>query len=138
MTTVYVRQDSEGKILEILGAPQPGMPDATAHDDQEPLIAKFLRDPLGLEEAFPSLKKWQLWLAALELEPPVFKADVLSLVNGMADMSVKDKETVRIMIEDAQEYSRNDPRIDLLAVAMSIPPNQMDDLWKWAAQIEPV
>ncbi len=56
----------------------------------------------------------------------------------MADMSVKDKETVRIMIEDAQEYSRNDPRIDLLAVAMSIPPNQMDDLWKWAAQIEPV
>ena len=137
MTTVYVRYDSAGTILEIFTRDQPDMI-LVPHDDQEPLIAKFLRDPLGLEEAFPSLKKWQLWLAALELEPPVFKADVLSLVNGMADMSVKDKETVRIMIEDAQEYSRNDPRIDLLAVAMSIPPNQMDDLWKWAAQIEPV
>lgn len=138
MSTVYARYNSEGKILEILGAPQPGMSDVTAHDDQEPLIAKFLRDPLGLEDAFPPLKKWQLWLAALELEPPVFKADVLSVVNGMGDMSVKDKETVRIMIEDAQEYSRKDPRIDLLAVAMGIPPNQMDDLWRWAARIEPV
>lgn len=136
MTTVYVDQDKDGNIRAVYACDQIGL-SLTPHDDQEPLIAKFLRDPLGLEDAFPSLKKWQLWLAALELEPPVFKADVLSLVNGMADMSVKGKETVRIMIEDAQEYSRNDPRIDLLAVAMGIQPNQMDDLWKWAAQIEP-
>lgn len=137
MTTVYVRRNSEGKILEILGAPQPGMPDVTPHDDQEPLIAKYLRDPLGLEDAFPALRKWQLWLAALELEPPIFKADVLTAIDGMTDLSVKDKETVRIMIEDTQDYAREDPRIDLLAIAMGIPPNQMDDLWKWAAEFRP-
>jgi len=137
MTTVYVRYDSAETILEIFTRDQPDMILAP-HDDQEPVIAKYLRDPTGSEERLPPLKKWQLWLAALELEPPVFKADVLSIVNGMGDMSVKDKETVRIMIEDAQEYSRKDPRIDLLAVAMGIPPNQMDDLWRWAARIEPV
>ncbi len=137
MTTVYVRYDSAGTILEILTRDQPDMI-LVPHDDQEPAIAKYLRDPTGSEDRFPSLRKWQLWLAALELEPPIFKADVLSTVNGMAEMSVKDKETVRIMIEDAQDYSRKDPRIDLLAVAMGIPPDQMDDLWKWAAQIEPV
>ena len=136
MTTVYIDQDTDGNIRGIYACDQIGL-SLTPHDDEEPWIAAWRMDPLGLEDAFPSLKKWQLWLAALELEPPVFKADVLSLINGMADMSVKDKETVRIMVEDAQEYSRNDPRIDLLAVAMGIPPNQMDDLWKWAAQIEP-
>ena len=137
MTIVYVRYDSAGTILEIFTRDQPNL-DLVAHDAQEPAIAKYLRDPTGSEDRFPTLRKWQLWLAALELEPPILKADVLSAVAGMADMSMKDKETVRIMIEDAQEYSRNDPRIDLLAAAMGIPPNQMDDLWKWAAQIEPV
>jgi hypothetical protein len=43
------------------------------------------------------------------------------------------KETIRIMVEDAQEYAREDPRIDLLAQAMGIPPEQMDALWIWAA-----
>ena len=137
MTTVYVRYDSARTILEIFTRDQPNL-DLTPHDDQEPAIAKYLRDPTGSEDRFAPLKKWQLWLAALELEPPIFKADVLAAIDGMAGMSAKDKETVRIMIEDAQEYSRKDPRIDLLAVAMGIPPNQMDDLWKWAAQIEPV
>jgi len=137
MTTVYVRYDSAGTILEIFTRDQPNL-DLIAHDDQEPAIAKYLRDPTGSEDRFPTLRKWQLWLAALELEPPIFKADVLATINDMAGMSARDKETIRIMIEDAQEYSREDPRIDLLAVAMGIPPNQMDDLWRWAAQIEPV
>lgn len=137
MTTVYVRYDSAGTILEIFSRDQPDMI-LVAHDDQEPAIAKYLRGPLGLEDAFPPLKKWQLWLAALELEPPIVKADILTTVSGMADMSFKDKETIRIMIEDAQDYSREDPRIDLLAVAMGIPPNQMDDLWRWAAEFRPL
>ncbi|MBB3590603.1 hypothetical protein FHX08_000947 [Rhizobium sp. BK529] len=137
MTTVYVRYDSAGTILEIFTRDQPNL-DLTPHDDQEPAIAKYLRDPTGSEDRFPTLRKWQLWLAALELGPPIFKADVLATIDSMPNMSTKDKETVRIMIDDAQEYSREDPRIDLLAVAMGIPPNQMDDLWRWAAQIEPV
>lgn len=137
MTTVYVRYDSAGTILEIFSRDQPNL-DLIAHDDQEPAIAKYLRDPTGSEDRFPTLRKWQLWLAALELEPPIFKADVVATIDGMADMSARDRETVRIMIEDAQQYSRQDPRIDLLSVAMGIPPNQMDDLWRWAAQIETV
>lgn len=137
MTTVYVRYDSAGTILEIFSRDQPNL-GLVARDDQEPAIVRYLRGPLGREDRFPTLRKWQLWLAALELEPPIFKADVLATIDGMVDLSAKDKETIRIMIEDAQEYSREDPRIDLLAVAMGIPPNQMDGLWKWAAQIEPV
>ncbi|MBB3308687.1 hypothetical protein FHT78_000416 [Rhizobium sp. BK196] len=136
MTTVYVRYDGAGTILEIFTRDQPNL-DLIAHDDQEPAIAKYLRDPTGSEDRFPPLRKWQLWLAALELEPPIFKADVLSAVDRLSDLSAKDKETVRIMIEDAQDYAREDSRIDLLAVAMGIPPNQMDDLWRWAALIEP-
>ncbi|MBW9054877.1 hypothetical protein [Rhizobium mesosinicum] len=136
MTTVYVRYDRAGTILEIFTGDQPNL-DLIAHDDQEPAIAKYLRDPTGSEDRFPPLRKWQLWLAALELEPPILKADVLSAVYRLPDLSVKDKETVRIMIEDAQDYAREDPRIDLLAVAMGIPPNHMDDLWRWAALIEP-
>lgn len=62
----------------------------------------------------------------------------MAAIDGMVDMSAKDKETIRIMIEDAQDYSREDPRIDLLAVAMGIPPNQMDDLWRWAAEFRPL
>ena len=136
MTTVYVRYDGAGTILEIFTRDRPNL-DLIAHDDQEPAIAKYLRDPTGSEDRFPPLRKWQLWLAALELEPPIFKADVLSAVDRLSDLSAKDKETVRIMIEDAQDYAREDSRIDLLAVAMGIPPNQMDDLWRWAALIEP-
>lgn len=137
MTTVYVRYDSAGTILEIFSRDQPDL-DLVARDDQEPAIVKYLRGPLGREDRFPPLKKWQLWLAALELEPPIVKTDVLATVSGMADMSFRDKETVRIMIEDAQDYSRKDPCIDLLAVAMGIPPNQMDDLWRWAAEFRPL
>jgi hypothetical protein len=136
MTTVYVRYDRAETILEVFTRDQPNL-DLIAHDDQEPAIAKYLRDPTGSEDRFPPLRKWQLWLAALELEPPIFKADVLSAVDRLSDLSAKDKETVRIMIEDAQDYAREDSRIDLLAVAMGIPPNQMDDLWRWAALIEP-
>ncbi|MFC5760393.1 hypothetical protein [Rhizobium sp. GCM10022189] len=137
MTTVYVRYDSGGTILEIFSRDQPNL-DLTPHDDQEPAIAKYLRDPHGLEDRFPILRKWQLWLAALELEPPIFKADVLSVIGGMAGLSARERETVRIMVEEAQEYSREDPRMDLLAIAMGIPPNQMDDLWKWAAEFRPL
>jgi hypothetical protein len=56
----------------------------------------------------------------------------------MAGLSARERETVRIMVEEAQEYSREDPRMDLLAIAMGIPPNQMDDLWKWAAEFRPL
>ncbi|MBX5020432.1 hypothetical protein [Rhizobium lentis] len=136
MTTVYVMRDENGKINAVFAGPQINAQEAI--DDQDPAVVKFLADPLGLNDSFPDLYKWQLWLAALELEPPIFKADVLASIANMPDFSEKDKETVRIMIEDTQGYKRADPRIDLLAQVMGIPPAQMDSLWRWAAQIQPV
>ncbi|OHV24951.1 hypothetical protein EOS93_25150 [Rhizobium sp. RMa-01] len=130
MNTVFVQRDGDGAIVFYSAGPQPGMDLEELPEDNAAVVA-FLNPPAP----FPSLKKWQLWLAALELEPPIFKADVLSAVAGMSALSAAEKETMRIMIEDAQEYERADPRIDMLAQVMGIPPAQMDSLWAWAAQI---
>lgn len=132
MTTCYVRKDNLGTILGVSYGP---MPQSTVHDDQEPDIAKFLRDPLGLEDRLPALKKWQLWLTALQLGTPVTKADVYQAIAAMP-ISEPEKEGIRIMIEDVTEYHRGDPRIDLLATAMGLSPSEMDSLWLWAAQME--
>jgi len=136
MTTVFVDRDGSGKIHIVYSGPQPDL-QLEEMDDSTPEVMDFLASIAPIAEgSFPALKKWQLWLAALQLTPPIFKVDVLAAVNAMADMSAVDKETVRIMVEDAQEYSRGDPRIDLLGQAMGIPASQMDDLWRWAAQIQ--
>lgn len=134
MTTVYVQSDSLGKITGVYWSPQAGLA-LSPHDDQEPAIAKYLRDPLGLEEAFPALKKWQLWLTALQLGTPVTKQDVYQAIAAMP-LSEFEKEGIRIMIEDVTEYHREDPRINLLATAMGLTPAEMDSLWMWAAQME--
>jgi len=136
MTIVYVMRDGNGAIHAVCAGPQENAQEAI--DDQDPAVLKFIADPLGVNDSFPDLYKWQLWLAALELEPPIYKADVLASIANMADFSEKDKETVRIMIEDTQGYKRADPRIGLLAQVMGIPPGQMDSLWRWAAEIQPV
>jgi hypothetical protein len=133
MNTVFVQRDSEGAIVFYSAGPQ-------AHMDLEELPENNAEVVAFLNPAtpFPTLSKWQLWLAALELEPPIYKADVLASVAGMAGLSDKDKETVRIMIEDSQGYERVDPRINLLAQVMGISPAQMDSLWLWAASFSPM
>jgi hypothetical protein len=130
MTTCFIKTNDSGAILAV--AYNQLSNDFHVADDQDAAVAKFLRDPFGLADAFPALKKWQLWLAALELPTPITKADVLAQVDTMGLTAIQ-KETIRIMVEDAQEYAREDPRIDLLAQAMGIPPEQMDALWIWAA-----
>ncbi|MFC5760519.1 hypothetical protein [Rhizobium sp. GCM10022189] len=52
MTKVYVRKDSLGTILGVSTSPLEGY--LAVHDDQEPAIAKFLNDPLGLKNAAPT------------------------------------------------------------------------------------
>ncbi|MBY3055031.1 hypothetical protein HF263_02920 [Rhizobium leguminosarum] len=131
MTIVFVSRDDAGKINLVCAGPQEVAQEAI--DDQDPAVLAYLADPLGLNDSFPDLKKWQLWLAALELPSPIFKADVLAAVAGMPGFSDVEKETIRIMIEDAQEYAREDPRIDVLAQVMGISPAEMDSLWRWAA-----
>ncbi|WP_246647637.1 hypothetical protein [Rhizobium laguerreae] len=135
MTTVFVSRDGNGKISLVSAGPQELAQEAI--DDQDPAVLAYLADPLGLNDSFPTLYKWQLWLAALELEPPIYKSAVLQTIEAFPGMTLQEKEAIRIMIEDAQEYHRDDPRIDLLAAAMGITvPDQMDSLWRWAAQIQ--
>ncbi len=51
MTACYVRKDGLGTIVGLSYSPMPGF---TSGDDQEPAIARFLRDPLGLENPKPT------------------------------------------------------------------------------------
>jgi hypothetical protein len=126
---IWVLRDGDGKIGGVSYAPIEGVPLEQITTATYAEYQAFLNAP----EPFPPLKKWQLWLAALELPSPIFKADVLAAVAGMPDFSDVEKETIRIMIEDAQEYAREDPRIDVLAQVMGISPAEMDSLWRWAA-----
>ncbi|UVD59012.1 hypothetical protein NE852_12830 [Rhizobium sp. Pop5] len=104
-----------------------------AISDEHPDVVTFLSPSTG----FPVLQKWQLWLAALELEPPVYKVDIMEVISTMADKTPQEKEAIRIMVEDTQAYHREDPRIDLLGQTMGITPAEMDDLWRWASQFQP-
>jgi hypothetical protein len=131
---IWVLRDEAGKVSGVSYAPITGVPLEQITTATYAEYQAFLNPP----EPLPDLYKWQLWLAALELEPPIYKAGVLASVEGMADLSDKEKETIRIMIEDTQGYKREDPRIDLLAQVMGISPAQMDSLWRWAASFSPM
>lgn len=134
MTTIVrvIRDAATGKINGIYYG-NPGIDRLEALPEDNPDVLAFLNP----KPSFPVLQKWQLWLAALELEPPVYKTDVLQAVDALPGKTPQEKETIRIMIEDAQAYHREDPRMDLLGQAMGIPSAQMDDLWRWAATFQP-
>ncbi|OWV77642.1 hypothetical protein ATY77_30190 [Rhizobium sp. R634] len=133
MNTVYISRNAvTGKLNGIFY----GRPESSSVEtlpEEHPDVQAYLHSQAG----FPVLYKWQLWLAALELEPPVYKADILQAISALADKTSQEKEAIRIMVEDIQAYHREDPRIDLLGQAMRITPVQMDDLWRWAALIQP-
>lgn len=133
MSTIYITRDlATGKINGIFyGKPESSSTETLPED--HPDVQAYLHSQVG----FPVLYKWQLWLAALELEPSVYKADILQAISALADKTPQEKEAIRIMVEDIQVYHREDPRIDLLGQAMGITPVQMDDLWRWAALIQP-
>lgn len=129
---VYVTRGEDGTINGVWYRAQSGLqmfPLPSEHPD----VLTFLNP----EPGFPVLHKWQLWLAVLELEPPVYKANVLQTIDALPGKTPQEKEAIRIMVEDVQEYHREDPRMDLLGQAMGIPPTQMDDLWRWAAMFQP-
>ena len=129
---VYVTRGEDGTINGVWYRAQSGLqmfPLPSEHPD----VLAFLNP----EPCFPVLHKWQLWLAALELEPPIYKANVLQTIDALPGKTPQEKEAIRIMIEDVQAYHREDPRMDLLGQAMGIPAAQMDDLWRWAAIFQP-
>jgi hypothetical protein len=129
---VYITRGEDGKVNGVWYRAQSGLqmfPLPSEHPD----VQAFLNPGPG----FPVLHKWQLWLAALELEPPMYKANILQTIDALPGKTPQEKEAIRIMIEDVQEYHREDHRIDLLGQAMGIPPVQMDGLWYWAAMFQP-
>ncbi|EJZ17410.1 hypothetical protein RCCGEPOP_30929 [Rhizobium sp. Pop5] len=133
MRVVHVRRDPEShRVAGVFSSPT-AMEGLEAISDEHPDVVTFLSPSTG----FPVLQKWQLWLAALELEPPVYKVDIMEVISTMADKTPQEKEAIRIMVEDTQAYHREDPRIDLLGQTMGITPAEMDDLWRWASQFQP-
>jgi len=127
-----IRDATTGKVNGIYYG-NPGIDGLEALPEDNPDVLAFLNP----EPGFPVLHKWQLWLAALELEPPIYKTNVLQTIDALPGKTPQEKEAIRIMIEDAQAYHREDPRMDLLGQAMGIPSAQMDDLWRWAAMFQP-
>lgn len=133
MNTIYITRDPATGKINGISYGKPGRSSIETLPEDHPEVQTYLHSQVG----FPVLYKWQLWLAALELEPPVYKADILQAISSLAGKTLQEKEAIRIMVEDTQAYHREDPRIDLLGQAMGITPLQMDDLWRWAALIQP-
>jgi len=86
----------------------------------------------------PDLTARQFWQAALVLD--VTEEGLLASIADPDDTLYIEDEAERlevsIDIRKATSFRRNYPLIDDMAAAHSIPPEQMDSLWAWAAQIE--
>jgi hypothetical protein len=73
---------------------------------------------------FP-LPRSTFWLAALTVN--VTKRQTLALINALPESNTK--ERMLILVEDAQEYHRDDPIVAQLASALGISATQLDALW---------
>ena len=79
--------------------------------------------------AFPTLTRKQLRNGLLSIG--VTSADVEAHITAIADPI--EREAAMIDWQDTQTYERTDPLVDQIAAAMSLPPEQVDALWMWAA-----
>lgn len=78
--------------------------------------------PDELREQMPPLSRRQFWLAADKIG--ISKADVLA--------SATDNQ-LRIEIEESTEFHRTYESVVMLAPMLGITPEQLDDIWLWAA-----
>lgn len=73
--------------------------------------------------SMPPLTSRQFWLAAYEI--------------GVTKESVKalcaDDPTLMIVVDESSTLVRTDQDIITLSLAMGITPDQLDNLWEWAA-----
>ncbi len=78
---------------------------------------------------FPTLKRKELRSALVSIG--IFAADVTAKISEIADPTAR--EFALIDWEDTQDYERDHPLVDTLAVGFALPSEQVDALWRWAA-----
>ena len=86
---------------------------------------------LVLEPALPPLTRRQLRLALLSIG--VTAEDVETHIAAITDPV--ERAAALIEWEDATHYKRDHPLVADVAAAMELPPEQVDDLWRWSAAL---
>ncbi|MBY5849798.1 hypothetical protein HFN51_04400 [Rhizobium leguminosarum] len=88
--------------------------------------------PEELRAAFPPLKPTTFWRTAKEIG--VRKADVIAQINTMEDLDAR--EDALIDIEECLSFLRLNPLVVSFTGTYNITPEQLDDLWLWAANTQ--
>lgn len=96
------------------------------HPDQEilPYIPPPEPTPEELRELMPTLSSRQFWLAA----------NTLGITEDMLLAATDDAEII-IEIRKTTEFHRTYDSVVMLAPLMGITPEQLDDVWMWAAVV---
>jgi hypothetical protein len=81
---------------------------------------------------FPELKPTTFWKAAREIG--VYKTDVLAQLNAIEDLN--QREDALIDLEECLGFQRLNPLVVSLTSTYNITPEQLDDLWLWAANTQ--
>lgn len=97
-----------------------------------PYVAPPLPTPEEARAAMPALTSRQFWLAAVSIG--VTKETVAATVDGLT-ISDADKAWMKVELMEATEFERLHPAVVDLAVALNIPPEQLDALWTWAGNL---
>ncbi len=91
-----------------------------------------ITEPVLTREEYPTLTPRQLWLAAATIN--ITKDQVLALVDTIEDET--EKAALRIEITETVSFERSDPAMEQMASLLNIPPEQLDALWLWAANVQ--
>lgn len=81
--------------------------------------------------AFPTLTRKELRNGLLSIG--ITSAEVEAQIAVIPDQL--EREAAMIDWQDTKDYRRDHPLVVEIAEAMSLPPSQVDDLWRWAATI---
>jgi hypothetical protein len=85
-----------------------------------------------LRATYPELKPTTFWKAAREVG--VYKTDVLAQLNAIEDPA--QREDALIDLEECLGFQRLNPLVVSLTSTYNITPEQLDDLWLWAANTQ--
>lgn len=90
-----------------------------------------IKTPEQLREEMPALTSRQFWMAAANID---IDKDVL-LIAIKADMPDSIDRKMMIAELESSSFERTNPTVTDLMALMAIPPEQVDDLWVWAAKL---
>lgn len=124
--------DGEGRFLGTFMGTEPEggiqVPSAPLHASQRWVNGAWTAPP----KFFPTLTSRQFWLAAANIG--ITKTSVSATIDTLALTDIE-KELMKIEMMESTSFERDHPDIASLAVALGIPPEQLDDLWLWGASL---